>query len=117
MNVNDHRARELVAAERMRIEAALKELVGDMRAENALAQQTGESDAGSELATEMVEEALVANLRTELEAVSRAEARIRAHTYGLSVESGVAIPDERLESEPLAERTIEEQRRSSDSAR
>ena len=93
-------------------------LVGDVRAESALAQQqTGESDAGSELATEMVEEALVANLRTELEAVSSAEARIRAHTCGLSVGSGVAIPDERLESEPLAERTIEEQQGSSDGAR
>jgi DnaK suppressor protein len=110
--VKDHRAQELVAAERTRIEAALKELTGEIQAQGALArQQEGESDAGSELANEMVEQALIGTLRAELEAVARAEARIPAGTYGLSTESGIAIPDERLESEPLAERTVEEQRR------
>ena len=110
--MDDHRARRLVAAERARIEAALGELTGEVRAEGALErQQEGESDAGSELATEMVEQALIANLRAELEAVSRAEARIQAGTYGFSTESGLPIPDERLESEPLAELTVEEQRR------
>ena len=39
----------------------------------------------------------------------RAEARIAEGTYGRSVESGLPIPDERLEAEPLAERTVEEQ--------
>jgi len=110
--VNDHRARELVAAERTRIEAALAELTGAVRAEGPLRhQQEGESDAGSELATEMVEGALIANLELELDAVTSAEARIRAGTYGRSTESGAAIPDERLEAEPLAELTIDEQRR------
>ena len=31
-------------------------------------------------------------------------------TYGRSVDSGASIPDDRLEAEPLAERTVEEQR-------
>jgi DnaK suppressor protein len=35
--------------------------------------------------------------------------RIARGTYGRSIESGLPIPDERLEVEPLAERTIEEQ--------
>ena len=49
--VDDRRARELVAAERPRIEAALRELIGEVRAERVLErQQTGESDSGSELA-------------------------------------------------------------------
>lgn len=110
--MDDRRARKLVAAERERIVAALRVLTGELRGESDLeAQQTGESDPGSELATEMVDQALAADLRAELDAVARAEARIEAGTYGLSVESGVAIPDERLESEPLAERTVEEQRR------
>jgi DnaK suppressor protein len=110
--VDDRRARELVAAERLRIEAALRDLAGEVLDESDLErQQEGESDAGSELATEMVEDALVADLRAGLDAVTRAEARIEAGTYGRSVVSGVAIPDERLESEPLAERTVEEQRR------
>lgn len=109
--VDDRRARELVAAERTRIEAALRELIGEVRAEGVLErQQTGESDSGSELATEMVEVALVANLRAELAAVARAEERIAAGSFGRSVDSGLAIPDERLEAEPLAERTLEEQR-------
>jgi DnaK suppressor protein len=110
--VDDRRARELVAAERERIEAALRDLTVERRAESDLGQQqTGESDPGSELATEMVDEALGAELRAELDAVSRAEARIEAGTYGRSVESGGAIPLERLEAQPLAERTVEEQRR------
>jgi DnaK suppressor protein len=109
--VDDRRARELVAAERTRIEAALHELIGEVRAEGVLErQQTGESDSGSELATEMVEVALVANLRADLAAVARAEERIAAGSFGRSVDSGLAIPDERLEAEPLAERTLEEQR-------
>ena len=73
-------------------------------------QQTGESDSGSELATEMTEIALIADLREQLAAVGRAEERIAAGTYGRSVESGAVIPDERLEVDPLAERTVEEQR-------
>ena len=109
--MDDRRARELVAAERTRIEAALRELIGEVRAEGVLErQQTGESDSGSELATEMVEVALVANLRAELAAVARAEERIAAGSFGRSVDSGLAIPDERLEAELLAERTLEEQR-------
>lgn len=109
--MDDRRARELVAAERTRIEAALRELIGEVRAEGVLErQQTGESDSGSELATEMVEVALVANLRAELAAVARAEERIAAGSFGRSVDSRLAIPDERLEAEPLAERTLEEQR-------
>ena len=36
--------------------------------------------------------------------------RLAAGTYGLSVESGEPIPDERLEAFPTAERTVEEER-------
>jgi DnaK suppressor protein len=110
--VDSRRAHELVAAERGRIEAALQRLSGEVRAEGALElQQTGESDSGSDLATEMVEVALAADLRTELEAVARAEERITSGSFGRSIDSGRAIPDERLEAEPLAERTLNEQRR------
>jgi DnaK suppressor protein len=106
------RARELVAAERQRVEAALAQLAGDLRDQADLGrQQEGEEDTGSELVTEMVDQGLATDLRARLDAVERAEARIEAGTYGRSVESGLPIPDERLEAEPLAERTIEEQRR------
>jgi DnaK suppressor protein len=107
-----------VAGERTRIESRLRELVNEVRAEDSLErQQTGESDSGSELATEMVEVAMVVDLRTELAAVARAEQRIAAGTFGRSIDSGLAIPDERLEAVPLAERTTEEQQMYDDGAR
>jgi DnaK suppressor protein len=51
------------------------------------------------------------DLQRDLAALERAEARLAAGTYGLSVESGETIPDGRLEAVPTAERTIEEQGR------
>jgi DnaK suppressor protein len=66
--------------------------------------------SGSSLEAESVSVALEADLREQLAAVGRAEERIAQGTYGRSVQSGLPIPDERLEAEPLAERTIEEQR-------
>jgi DnaK suppressor protein len=65
----------------------------------------------------MVDEALAATLRDELASVIRAETRIAQGTFGLSVESGARIPDDRLEAEPLAERTVEEQSRFEQSQR
>jgi DnaK suppressor protein len=109
--MDEQRARELVGGERKRVEAALRELVGEVNSEGLLErQQTGESDSGSELATEMVETALIADLRDQLAAVERAEARIAAGTFGSSIDSGLAIPEARLEAVPLAERTVDEQR-------
>jgi DnaK suppressor protein len=110
--VNESRARELVARERARVESALAALSGEIREEGSLQrQQTGDSaDASSALETESMTVAHAADLREQLAAVTRAEERIARGTYGRSVESGIPIPDERLEVEPLAERTVEEQR-------
>ena len=107
--MDKRRARELVAAERSRIEAALRDVTGEVADEGDLdRQQTGESDSGSELAADMVDMALIADLRSRLEAVVRAEQRIAAGTFGTSIQSGATIPDGRLEAEPLAEYTVEE---------
>ena len=110
--VNEAHARDNVARERARIEALLTGLDGDIRAAGSLrGQQTGELEEGaSGLETESVDVALAASLRTELAAVGRAEERIADGSYGRSAQSGLSIPDERLEVEPLAERTVEEQR-------
>ncbi len=110
--MNEHRARELVARERARIESALAELSSEIRDEGRLGrQQTGEyEDAGNGLEAEAVSAALADKMRGELDAVVRAEERLAKGTYGRSVDSGLPIPDDRLEVEPLAERTIEEQR-------
>lgn len=110
--MNEAHARDNVARERARIEALLTGLDGDIRAAGSLrGQQTGELEEGaSGLEAESVDVALAANLRAELAAVGRAEERIADGSYGRSVQSGMPIPDERLEVEPLAERTVEEQR-------
>jgi RNA polymerase-binding transcription factor DksA len=110
--VNERRARELVARERTRVEALLAAQVGEIRADASLQrQQSGEyEDAASALDSESVSVALAADLREQLAAVGRAEERLAKGTYGRSIESGLSIPDQRLEAEPLSERTIEEQR-------
>ena len=109
--MDEHLARALVARERRRIEAALAELPGEEQDEEASHfDQTGESaEDGSEIQHDLVDDAVASTLRKELAAVVRAEARIAQGMYGLSVDSGARIPDDRLEAEPLAERTVEEQ--------
>jgi DnaK suppressor protein len=109
--MDPHRARQLVARERTRIEAALAELGADYLSDAEVeTEQTGDTEQGDELVSQMTAGALEADLRRQLAAVERAEARIDAGIYGQSVESGEPIPDERLEAQPLAERTADEQR-------
>jgi DnaK suppressor protein len=57
-----------------------------------------------------LDEGVRSDLRSRLAAVERAEQRLEAGTYGLSVQSGRPIPDERLEALPTAELTAEEER-------
>jgi DnaK suppressor protein len=103
------RARQLLADERKRIENAL---AGLRRAEvGELADQDEAADQASELYANELDEGLADDLRETLAAVERAEARLAEGTYGLSVESGQPIPDERLEAIPTAERTADEQQR------
>lgn len=108
--MKEPRARELVARERARVESMLAELSGDTASEGGRHQPGDEADASTSRETESISAALTADLREQLAAVGRAEERIARGTYGRSVESGAPIPDGRLEAEPLAERTIEEQR-------
>jgi DnaK suppressor protein len=103
------RARELLAAERKRIERALARLGHEDTSEPADEMDPG--NLGSELYQDELDEGLADDLREDLAAVERAEARLAAGTFGLSIESGKSIPDERLEAVPTAERTIEEEGR------
>lgn len=102
-------ARDLLARERARIEAALAQLAEPEGDEEADAFDDG--DAAPELVEEEIDEALAAPLQDELAAVERAEQRLAEGTYGLSVESGEQIPEGRLRLMPWAERTAEEQAR------
>jgi DnaK suppressor protein len=106
--VDPERARELLAVERERIERALAGLAHADSGE--LSDQDEPADVGSELYQDELDEGLEERLREELAAVERAEQRLALGTYGLSIESGERIPDERLEARPTAELTIEEER-------
>jgi DnaK suppressor protein len=105
--MDPERARELVAAERTRIERALAQLEQQDTGEPA--DELDPANLASELYQDEFDEGLADDLREELAAVDRAEARLAAGTYGLSIESGKPIPDERLEAVPTAERTVEEE--------
>ncbi len=50
----------------------------------------------------------LADLKDRRAAVERAEERLAAGNYGLSIRSGEPIPDQRLEANPTAELTVEE---------
>ena|SRR5438270_6092056 len=108
--MDEARARELLRAERERIERALRELRPPGDDELAHGDEHLAEEA-TELYEDEYEAGLADRLRNELEAVERAEARLAAGRYGLSVETGQPIPDDRLEAIPTAERTAEEQAR------
>ena len=107
--VDPERAKQLLADERQRIESALAgrrhEDVGE------LADQDDPADQASDIYIDELDEGISEDLREALADVERAEKRLEQGTYGLSVESGEPIPDERLEAFPTAERTVEEQAR------
>jgi RNA polymerase-binding transcription factor len=103
------RARKLLADERARIERALARLGHQDTGEPA--DEVDPANLASELYQDELDEGLADDLRDELAAVERAEARLADGTYGLSIESGKPIPDERLEALPTAERTTDEEAR------
>jgi len=106
--MDDQRARELLQAERQRITDELSGLVLEPVDELS---STDLADDASDLYQEEVDVGRIADLRERLAAVERAEERLREGRYGISVESGEPIPDERLEAVPTAERTTSEQER------
>ena len=62
-----------------------------------------------ELVERGTDDALREMLTVRLEAIGRAQERLREGTYGRSVISGEPIPDARLEIEPWAELNVGEQ--------
>lgn len=104
------RARELLRQERERIEQALAELGGPASQESDVNVEPGDRDS-EDLYQDEFDAGRAEDLRRELAAVERAEARLADGKYGLSVETGEPIPDGRLEAVPTAERTVEEQER------
>ena len=104
--MDEARATELLKAERRRIAGELAGLGLEPTDELS---STDLADDASDLYQEEVDVGRIDELRTQLAAVERAEGRLRQGRYGISVESGEPIPDERLEAIPTAERTAHEE--------
>jgi DnaK suppressor protein len=98
--MEEQHARELLARERARVEAALADLERP--------DDDGETDSfdPGDAAPGLLE-----TLQEELAAIESAERRLAEGVYGRSVQSGEPIPDARLEAIPWAERTASEQAR------
>ena len=107
--MDPERARELLQAERARIERSLVRTGHEDDAEPGDDEDPG--NLASDLYQDELDEGLREDLEAQLAAVERAEARLAAGTFGISVLSGEPIPDERLEARPTAELTVEEERR------
>jgi DnaK suppressor protein len=110
LSMDPDRARELLARERDRIETAIADLRRETPDEADDRVEPGdEGDEG--LYQDEFDAGRAQDYEEQLAGLERAEARLAEGTYGLSVESGEPIPDERLEAYPLAERTVEEEER------
>ena len=102
------RARELLDRERERIVGALAELRREPPDKSDARVEPGDEDDEG-LYQDEFDAGRARDYQQELAALERAEARLAAGTYGLSVVSGAPIPDARLEAYPLAERTVDEE--------
>jgi DnaK suppressor protein len=106
--MDEARAKELLRAERERVEGELAAVRGEGREESSRDAPAGDFN-NEGLYEDELAEGREQDLRRRLEQVERAEERLAAGTYGLSVRSGEPIPDGRLEAEPLAELTVDEE--------
>jgi DnaK suppressor protein len=111
MQMDDTRAQLLLEQERARVEALLKESSAASQADRAGANEPGDmSDPAESLTSEGEDDAVTEELKLRLEALERAEQRLRSGTFGRSTRSGAPIPDDRLEADPAVELTIDEAR-------
>lgn len=106
--VESARAKELLAAERAEVEQELAKIEAEGPEEGDERVEPGDLNSES-LYQDELDAGRVQDLKERLAAVERAEERLAAGTYGLSVRSGEPIPDQRLEALPTAELTVEEQ--------
>ena len=109
--MDERRARDLIRAERARLQALLEESGEAGRDDRAAADEPdGFSDPAEPLTAEATDDAIAESMRDRLDAIERALHRLDDGTYGRSIRSGEPIPDERLRADPAAELTVEEAR-------
>jgi DnaK suppressor protein len=109
--MEEKRAKELLGREREQVEKELAALQREGPEEGEERLEPGDFDSEG-LYQDELDAGRAQDLKARLAAVERAEERLAAGTYGLSVQSGEPIPDQRLEANPTAELTIEEQEKS-----
>jgi len=103
------RAKALLSSERARVQSLLDEAIAAGQQDRAEANEPGDlADPAERLTAQEVDDAVAAQLRDRLEALSRAEKRVADGTFGKSVRSGRTIPDARIEADPAAELTADE---------
>ena len=102
------RARALLDQERRRLQQLGRAVARDHDDAVAAASPQDQVDGADRRVTEETSQALSERLGDRWAALERAEARLAAGTYGVSVLSGRPIPEERLAAFPLAELTVEE---------
>ncbi len=108
--MDEQRARQLLADERTRLERSLSDSDDEARDERSTLGDTGDLYDGAEpLTAEAGTDAIVSGIQDRLAALDRAQTRLQSGTFGRSVLSGQPIPDERLEADPAAELTVEEE--------
>ena len=97
--MEDSKAKKLLSAERRRVEGLLTGIDEAGVDDRVAADQEGEMyDSAEPLTTEGTDDAVRAELEDRLAAVGRAEQRLAAGTYGVSVRSGEPIPDDATRS-------------------
>lgn len=106
--MDQERAKELLAAERAEVEQEIAKIEAEGPEEGDDRIEPGDLNSES-LYQDELDAGRSQDLKERLAAVERAEARLADGTYGLSVQSGNPIPDERLEAVPTAELTVAEQ--------
>jgi DnaK suppressor protein len=105
--VDNARAQALLTKAKLEVEAQLARMRGEEVTPSEPDQTDPSTDGDGQVQYE-TDEAVEALLTERLEAIERAEARLRDGNYGRSLVSGEPIPDGRLEIEPWAELTVEE---------
>ena len=107
--MDNKKARALIDAEKARVRGLLADTDDDAQSDRETANEEFPYDEPAEtLTSEQGSDAVAEGLRDRLAALQRAEQRLDAGTYGISVRSGAKIPDERLEADPAAELTADE---------
>jgi DnaK suppressor protein len=108
----DHeQARKRLLAERAEVMDLLADAEQSGWEDREAEQETGDiADPAQSLTAQGMDDAVAESLRDRLAALDRALRRLDDGSYGRSVQSGLPIPDERLDADPAAELTIEEAR-------